>query len=174
MPTDAPKHLTGLRRWVYVALGLFFVNLAVLGVFLPILPTTPFLLLAAFFFARSSARLHRWLLRSRLFGPMIQDWQKHRGVRPRVKVVALSLMPLVVFSSAYFGRLPWYLVVLLITLAGVGAVVVLRLPTVRDVPQPEDAGRHQPSASADTTTAVTAMPAASNSSTCLTPQTSAR
>src|SRR5262245_37960171 len=118
-----PRQVTGLRRALYVALGLFFVALAILGVVTPLLPTTPFLLLAAFFFVRSSPRLHAWLLRSRLFGGMIRDWQRHRGVRPRVKVVALTLMPLVVFSSAYFGNLPWYLVVLLIALAAVGAVV---------------------------------------------------
>jgi uncharacterized membrane protein YbaN (DUF454 family) len=127
-----PKTATGLRRVVYVALGLLFVGLAAVGVATPVLPTTPFLLLAGWFFARSSARLHAWLLRSRLFGGMIRDWQKHRGVRPRVKVVALILIPLVVFTSAYFGGLPWYLVVMLIVLATVGAVVVIRLPVVRD------------------------------------------
>src|SRR5262245_25741123 len=129
-----PKSATGLRRVVYVVLGLLFLGLATVGVFTPVLPTTPFLLLAAWFFARSSARLHAWLLRSRLFGGMIRDWQKHRGVRPRVKVVALTLLPLVVFTSAYFGNLPWYLVTMLIVLATIGAVVVIRLPLVREPP----------------------------------------
>jgi uncharacterized protein len=164
---------TGLRRAVYVGLGLFFVALAVVGVVTPMLPTTPFLLLAAFFFARSSRRLHDWLLRSRLFGGLIRDWQKHRGVRPRVKVVALTLMPLVVFTSAYFGGLPWYLVVMLIALALVGAVVVIRLPTVRDVPQVEGA-LGPTSASSDTTAAVTVIPAASSISTERTSHLSAR
>lgn len=168
-----PKSATGVRRAVYVAAGLFFVALAVVGVFTPLLPTTPFLLLSAFFFARSSARLHAWLLRSHLFGGLIRDWQAHRAVRPRVKVVALTLMPLVVFTSAYFGRLPWYLVVMLICLALVGAVVVLRLKTIRLAPQPvEVRGGH--SASTDTTAAVTMIPAASTISTDLTSQTSDR
>jgi uncharacterized membrane protein YbaN (DUF454 family) len=134
-----PRPVTGLWRVLYVALGLFFVALAVIGVVTPLLPTTPFLLLAAYFFARSSARLHNWLLRSRLFGGLIRDWQRHRGVRPRVKVVALTMLPIVVFTSAYFGRLPWYLIVMLITLALIGGTVVIRLPTVRDEPAKEQA-----------------------------------
>src|SRR3954469_324642 len=94
-PPPPPPSANGFRRVVYVSLGLFFVALAVVGVVTPLLPTTPFLLLAAFFFARSSSRLHAGLLRSRVFGGLIRDWQVHRGVRPRVKVVALTLMPLV-------------------------------------------------------------------------------
>src|SRR4051794_29896613 len=89
-----PRPVTGIWRLLYVGAGLFFVLLAVVGVVTPLLPTTPFLLLAAYFFARSSARLHNWLLRSRLFGGLIRDWQRHRGVRPRVKVVALTLLPI--------------------------------------------------------------------------------
>lgn len=123
---------TGLRRVLYVCLGLFFVGLAILGVILPVLPTTPFLLLASFFFVRSSRGLNAWLLRSRVFGPFLRDWQQHRGVRPRVKVTALSMIPLAVFSSAYFGNLAWPLVVLLIVLGLIGMVVVIRLPLVRD------------------------------------------
>jgi uncharacterized protein len=168
------KPVTGVRRVVYVSLGLFFVVLAVVGVVTPLLPTTPFLLLAAYFFARSSRRLHEWLLRSRVFGGLIRDWQKHRGVRPRVKVVALTLMPCVVFTSAYFGRLPWYLIVMLITLALVGATVVIRLPTVRDEPQGAPASDQLASASAETTMAVAVIPAAASSSTERTPHSSAR
>ena len=170
--SDTP-HATGVRRAVYVGLGLGFLGLAAVGVVTPMLPTTPFLLLAAFFFARSSRRLHDWLLNSRLFGGLIRDWQQHKGVRPRVKVVALTLMPCVVLSSAYFGRLRWYLVVMLVALALVGATVVLCLKTVRDAPQPADDLADR-SASAETTAAVAAMPAASSSSTDLTSQTSAR
>lgn len=148
MPEDhglaRPHAARGLRRALYVALGLFFVGLAILGVMLPVLPTTPFLLLASYFFVRSSDRLHNWLLRSRLFGQLLRDWQKHRGVRPRVKLVALVLLIVAVAASAVFGRLPWYLVVLLIGLGSVGAFVVLRLPVIRepvatDVAKPDPA-----------------------------------
>jgi len=130
-PSPLPPHVSGVRRVLYTALGLFFVGLAILGVLLPILPTTPFLLLASFFFVRSSPRLNRWLLRSRVFGPFLRDWQKHRGVRPRVKIVALTLLPLAIGSSIYFGNLSWPLVALLIVLGLIGMIVVIRLPLIR-------------------------------------------
>lgn len=127
-----PPTVTGVWRVVYVSLGLFFVGLAVLGAMLPVLPTTPFLLLASYFFVRSSARLNNWLLRSRIFGGLLRDWQQHKAVRPRVKVVALVMLVTAVTASAYFGNLRWPLVVMLVSLASVGAVVVIRLPVLRE------------------------------------------
>ncbi|MFO0880636.1 MAG: YbaN family protein [Gemmataceae bacterium] len=126
-----PEPVRGFRRGVYILAGLFFVGLAILGAMLPLLPTTPFLLLASYFFVRSSPRLHCWLLRSHVFGPFLRDWNEHRAVRPGVKVVALSMLPTVVVASAVFGKLPWYLVLVLLGLASIGAFVVLRLPVIR-------------------------------------------
>ena len=142
-----PQPVHGVRRVVYVGLGLFFVALGVLGAMLPLLPTTPFLLLASYFFVRSSARLHGWLLRSRLFGGFLRDWQRYRGVRPRVKVTALLVMATTVTLSVVLGRLSWPLILLLVGLASIGAVVVLRLPVIREpvlvplpLPQEESVG----------------------------------
>lgn len=122
----------GLRRWIYVAFGGFFVALAFLGAVLPVLPCTPFLLLASYFFVRASPGLNRRLLASPLFGPMIHDWQKHRGVRLHVKVTALSIMPMAVGSSIYFASLSTPMLVVLTVLALVGMYVVMRLPLVRE------------------------------------------
>ena len=97
---------------------------------LPLLPTTPFLLLASGCFVRSSPRLHRWLMRSRLFGPLLQDWQQHRGVRLHVKLTAVTVVVAAVAASIFFGNLPWPLTIVLIVLAIVGLVVVLRLPVI--------------------------------------------
>jgi len=119
-------------RTVYLALaGLFFV-LAVLGAVLPVLPTTPFLLLTSACLVRSSPRLNEKLRRSPLFGPLLRDWEQHRGVRLHVKVTAVALIVLVVGWSLLFRDLPLALEVLLCALAAIGAFVVLRLPTVRD------------------------------------------
>lgn len=128
----APEHRPGLRRVLYRWLGLGFVGLGVLGALLPILPTTPFLLLASYFFVRSSPGLHLWLLRSRIFGPFLRDWDRHRAVRRKVKVVALLMVPTAVGASVYFGRLPWYLVLLLVVLGAIGMTVVARLPVIRE------------------------------------------
>lgn len=129
-PALPPKE-HGLRRWLYVALGLCFVALGTLGAFLPLLPTTPFLLLASYFFVRSSPRLNRWLLRSPILGRYLHDWQRHRGVRPHVKVVALTMIALAVVVSAL--TLSVHLIIVLVVLAAIGAIVVLRLPTVHEV-----------------------------------------
>ncbi|WP_120633042.1 YbaN family protein [Ruegeria sp. EL01] len=75
-------------HYLWAGLGLLCVALAVIGIVLPLLPTVPFLLLAAFFFARSSSRLHNWLLSHRAFGPMIQDWQSSGAIRPGAKKAA--------------------------------------------------------------------------------------
>ncbi len=117
-----------MLRWLFTALGLLALGLAGIGVVVPVLPTTPFVLLAAACFARSSPRFHRWLLRSRAFGPMIQRWQADRCVSRETKAVAIGLIALtfalsigLVFShpAARAG----------LAALGVGAVVViLRLP----------------------------------------------
>src|SRR4051812_29307290 len=104
-----PKIATGLKRLLYIGLGCLFVGLGIAGVILPGLPATPFFLLASYFFARSSHRLHRWLLNWPVTGELLHDWQRHRGVRLKVKIVALILLPLAIASSIYFGRLNIYL-----------------------------------------------------------------
>jgi uncharacterized membrane protein YbaN (DUF454 family) len=113
-----------------MVLGLFFVGLGGLGAILPVLPTTPFLLLASACFLRSSPALNRWLLRSRLFGPFLRDWQEHHGVRLHVKLTAVTVLVAVVALGIFFGDLPWFLLILLIVLALTGLIVVLRLPVV--------------------------------------------
>lgn len=87
-------------RFLWAALGLIFVALAIIGVVLPLLPTVPFLLLAAFFFARSSSRLHSWLLSHKTFGPFIEDWARSGAIRPRAKRFAtLSILAVIGITS---------------------------------------------------------------------------
>ena len=73
-------------------MGLVFLGVAVIGVFLPLLPTTPFVLLATACFARSSEKWHRWILRNETFGPMIRNWEQHRCISCRVKLIAITSM----------------------------------------------------------------------------------
>lgn len=75
--------------------GFFFLGVAVLGIFLPLLPATPFVLLAAACFARSSEKWHRWMLANDTFGPMIRNWEQNRCVTCRVKAIAIVSMILV-------------------------------------------------------------------------------
>ncbi len=74
----------------YKLLGFIFVGLAALGVFLPLLPTTPFLLLAAGCFAKSSDKWHQWLISNRIFGPIIKNWHNKKCISYSTKIVAIS------------------------------------------------------------------------------------
>jgi uncharacterized membrane protein YbaN (DUF454 family) len=118
-------------KLIELTLGGLFLGLAILGAFLPLLPTTPFLLLASFFFVRSSPRMADWLERSPLFGPLLSDWRQQRGVRLHVKLTAVGAIAAVVGWSLYDDRLQPGLKWLLCVLAGIGLFVVLRLKTVR-------------------------------------------
>jgi uncharacterized membrane protein YbaN (DUF454 family) len=79
-------------RYLYLALGLFFCALGFVGAFLPVLPTTPFLILAAGCFARSSPRLERWLLQHPRFGPGLRAWRERGAIPQTVKYIALGSM----------------------------------------------------------------------------------
>jgi uncharacterized membrane protein YbaN (DUF454 family) len=83
-------------------LGFIFLAIAMIGVFLPLLPTTPFVLVATACFARSSAKWHQWLLGSTTFGPMIRNWERNRCISKRVKLIAFLSMVLVGGYSILF------------------------------------------------------------------------
>ena len=127
---DRPPLFHGPRAGLYVVLGCIFVALGAIGAVLPVMPTTPFLLLASFFFLRSSPRLNDRLMRSPFFGPFLRDWNEHRGVRPRVKVIAVTLMLAAVAASILWGNLSWPVIAILLVLAAIGLTVVLCLPVV--------------------------------------------
>jgi uncharacterized protein len=80
----------GIRRWVYLSLGMVCLGLAAVGAVVPVLPCTPWVLAASFFFARSSERFTRLLRRTPYFGHIIRDWEAHRGIRTWVKFTAVS------------------------------------------------------------------------------------
>ncbi len=117
--------------WLYFLAGTLSLVLGIAGIFLPILPTTPFLLLTSYCYIRSSPRLHRWLLHHPWFGPPLRDWERHRGVRRGVKVAAFVMMASVVVVSWLTQRLPPAGLWALTGLFAVGAFVVWRLPTVK-------------------------------------------
>lgn len=86
------KHDSRVMRAVLVVLGLVFVGIGIAGLLLPILPGTPFFLLAAACFARASVRFYNWLLNNRLAGPTVLEWQVHRSIPYRTKLWAIALM----------------------------------------------------------------------------------
>ncbi len=118
-----------LARTLLVVLGLFFVGLGVVGIVLPLIPTTAPLLLAAALFARSSPRFHAWLLGHRVFGTYIRNYREHRGMTRGHKIVTLVTLWVGIGVSMYLSReAVAALVVLAIVLVGV-TLHVLTLET---------------------------------------------
>jgi uncharacterized protein len=124
-------HDSRLMRTLYLAVGFAAVILAVVGIVLPVLPTTPFLLLAAACFARSSKRFHDKLLANRIAGPIIHEWVEHRSIRPQVKCWVYLLMALSFGSSILLMTSALYQIMLAV-LGIVLTLFIWRIP-VREV-----------------------------------------
>lgn len=118
----------------YKVLGFIFVGLGTLGLFLPLLPTTVFLLLAAGCFARSSDKWHRWLLSNRIFGPIINDWNEKKCVTAPTKIVAVSSILLFGGYSMIFAVTNPYIRVFGLLIIAIGLYVVLRLTVCKNDP----------------------------------------
>jgi len=115
-----------IRKVLLVICGLFFVGLAGLGVILPILPTTPFLLVAAACFVRSSDRLYQWLIYHRLFGSYIRNYMKHKAISARAKAISLILLWTTISFSAFCAvSLLWVRIMLLLIAVGVSIRILL-------------------------------------------------
>lgn len=93
-------------RAFWLTLGFASLILGFIGVFLPVLPTTPFVLLAAFSFSKSSKRLHQWIRHSPLFGPPIRDWQDGGVIRPPAKRLATFFIVLSFSGLTFFSPMP--------------------------------------------------------------------
>jgi len=91
-----------LIRMIFLISGLFFVLLGIVGLLLPLVPTTPFLLVAAFCFSRSSERLHQYLLNHRWFGHYIRDWEEHGVIPMKAKLFASSMMLIMISYPLLF------------------------------------------------------------------------
>ena len=113
-------------RAVFLVLGTIFLFLAALGIVIPVLPTTPFVLLAAACYLRASTRLHDRLLRSRIFGPTIAAWQEHHAIPPRAKALAVVMVTATFAFSVVFVADSF---IVRAGLASFGAILVAWLAT---------------------------------------------
>jgi uncharacterized membrane protein YbaN (DUF454 family) len=123
---NGDQQSSSVLRALWFAGGLGALALGALGVALPLLPTTPFVLLAAYAFARSSQRWHNWLLNHRVFGPMIANWRHHGAIDRRAKVASVISMVGIFLLSLALSVSPPVLAVQAIALTGAGAFVLSR------------------------------------------------
>lgn len=126
-------HTSRAMRIAFIALGMIALGLGIAGVVLPVLPTTPFVLLAAACFARGSQRFHDWLLAHPLFGPIIIEWNEYGSIPWRTKIVAIVLMSTTLTVSIVFFIEPRWLQAALALLGMLLATWLYRVPS-RDHP----------------------------------------
>ena len=113
-------------RVFWFVLGCLALILGGLGVVLPILPTTPFVILAAFAFGKSSRLLEVWLKNNRVFGPMIEDWRSNGAIAPQYKAIAIVMMAAAFGLSIWQGLAPLVIGIQAVAISAAGAFILTR------------------------------------------------
>lgn len=128
-----PKHQykkTGnFRKWIYIVAGSISVGIGILGIVLPLLPTTPFLLLASALYLRSSDRLYNWLIYHKVFGKIIREYLQNKTIPIRVKIFSLTLLWTAISYSAIFVVSKLWITFLLFAIAVGVTVHILSFPS---------------------------------------------
>ena len=120
-----------ILRWVLIVGGTFFVVMGVIGIFLPLLPTTPFLLLAAWCYARSSKRFYNWLISNKWFGSYIKNYREGKGVPVKVKVISITFLWIMILFSVIFIIFNIYIRLILILIAIGVTIHILSIRTLK-------------------------------------------
>ena len=116
-------------KWIWNVFGFLSLSAGILGLFLPVLPTTPFVLLAGACFARGSTLFYNMLIKNEMFGDMVRDFQKGLGIKKHIKIKAIALLWLsLLFSSYLLDFLIWLTALLVFIGLGVSSYI-LSLPT---------------------------------------------
>lgn len=123
--------MTTLSKMLFIAAGTLSVGLGLVGILLPLMPTTPFLLLAAFFYSRSSDRFYQWLITNRWFGDYIRDYREGRGIRRRHKITAITTLWAAILFSTWLVSI-WWVGVILFLIASCVTAHLLWMKTRRD------------------------------------------
>lgn len=132
MTPPSANRYSSLPRWqriLLIIVGFISLLLGIIGALLPVMPTTPFIILAAACFARSSERFHQMLLRNRIFGPLLVEWETHRSIPYRTKLIALAMLTVTLGSSVVLFVRPLQLQ---LAVAAVGVLIgiwLYRIPS---------------------------------------------
>ena len=133
MQDTEKRTVTGsMKKGIYFIVGCLALVAGIIGVFLPVLPTTPFILLSGWCFFRSSDKLYQWVISNETFGPTIENYQSGRGITVKTKIRAIVMMWLTITVSVYFYITNIYIIALLYLISTSVTVYLYRLPTVKE------------------------------------------
>ena len=119
------------KKVLFITLGTFFVGIAIIGIIIPILPTTPFLLLSAALYARSSKRFYDWLLNNRLFGKYIKNYREGKGIPVYLKIMVITLLWITISVSIVFAVELLAVRIILVCVASGVSIHILKIKTSR-------------------------------------------
>lgn len=117
-------------RLLYTILGILSLNLGVIGIFLPVLPTTPFLLLSAGLFFRGSDRLYNWLMNHKHLGPYIKNFRENKSIPLKAKIYSISLLWVSILISVIFFIPILFVKIFLLVIAVAVTIHILRYKTM--------------------------------------------
>jgi len=137
-----PANVSRIRRWLFIILGTLALGLGIVGIFVPLLPTTPLLLAAAACYLRSSERMHAWLLNHRWFGPFIRHYRQHRAITKRHKILTLILLWAAIGYSSIWATHNLFLRICLWAIAAGVTIHVLSLRTWKEGISAPENGEH--------------------------------
>ncbi len=117
---------------LFLTLGTIFVAVGIIGIFIPVLPTTPFLLLAAVLYAKSSKKFYMWLLNNRICGKFIKDYKEGKGIPLKIKIMTIILLWTAIGSSIVFAiNILWVKILLVLVAIGV-TLHIIRIRPIKD------------------------------------------
>ncbi len=122
-----------LLRWILIVTGTFLVGIGILGIFLPILPTTIFFILAAACYARSSEKFYVWLMHNRYFGKYIRNYKMGNGMTLTSKIFSITLLWITILVSAFYGTENFYVRIALILIAVAVTIHLLWIKTAKNL-----------------------------------------
>ena len=118
-----------MRKPLYLFSGFLCLLLGAIGVVLPLLPTTVFIILAAFCFSRSSDKYHQMLLNHRLFGPMVKEWEAHGVIPLKVKCLSSTMMLVMISYPVFFKPLAWWVDAMVLSLVAIALAYIWSRPS---------------------------------------------
>lgn len=109
-----------IKKIIFNILGFFFVGLGIIGIFIPLLPTTIFLIISAYFFAKSSPKYYNWLITNKYFGKFIKDYREGKGVPLKAKTISITILWVtILYSVIYIVNALWLQILLIFIAIGV-------------------------------------------------------